>query len=202
MYSDKSRTQSESGTGLEESGYTLVEVLITMVILGMILLVINLVLIAMIRVSYNTDVRIKMRQGIEFAFEVMRRNAKSTDPGTMKMGSGNGTAGSLVLFLPSENGEEAVFFLEEDSETDNGVLKAAWTTETATGKEVRTVCLTSPDEIDVKDFDVVVSNSKAGGTTEVVLTVTADSMNRRNSGEPLIEDLVYQTTIVARYREI
>jgi prepilin-type N-terminal cleavage/methylation domain-containing protein len=201
MYSDKHIKHIAPGSSEGEGGYTLVEVLITMVILGMILLVVNLVLIAMIRVSYNTDVRIKMRQGIEFAFEVMRRNSKSTDPGTMREGSGIGTADSLIFFIPGAEAEEVVFFLEQDivGTENNGVLKAVWT---INGNVSRTVSLTSPEEIDVKDFDVVVSDSKTGGTTEVVLTVTADSMNKRNSEEPLIENLVYQTTIVARYREI
>jgi prepilin-type N-terminal cleavage/methylation domain-containing protein len=193
------RTTENSTTDGSQAGYTLVEVIITMFILGMILVVINMVLISMIRVSYNTDIRIKMRQGVEFAFEVMRRNAKSTDPGTLREVNTALDEPALQLQLPGR-GETVRFYRETDGvhDTGNGVLVASWSLESESHK----VYLTSPFEIDVKSFDVEVSNSDIYGSTEVFIVIVADSANKRNSGDPLIKDQTTQTTIISRYRKL
>ena len=124
------KMEEEASVANSERGYTLVEVLVTMVILSMILLVINMVLITMIRVSYNTDVRIKMRQGVEFAFEVMRRNVKSTDPGNLQkkeVSDGVGIAEAVTFRLSGGSGEQVVFYLEGNAlGTDNNALTAVW----------------------------------------------------------------------------
>lgn len=191
---NRSIIDTESG---RENGYTLVEVLITMVVMSMILLVINMVLVSMIRVSYNTDIRLKMRQQSDFSLEVMRRTVKSTDPGNlMKVEKYDQEA--IQMKLPG-SGQEVLFYRGEyamDDDTVHGVLKANWSDDGG----FREVFLTSPYDMDVKLFEVDINDSAIAGSTEVLIKITADSANKRNSTEPLIKDQVVQTTILTRYK--
>jgi len=62
------------------TGFTLMEVLITMLILSMILLVISFTLNTLIFVSLRTDLSVRTRDEIDTSLEVMRRVVKQADP--------------------------------------------------------------------------------------------------------------------------
>lgn len=184
----------------QENGYTLIEVLITVVIMGFILLVVNVVMIAIIRISYDTDARIKVRQGLEFSLEVMRRNVKSSDPGMIEIIGWPvdvPTGDALWLQIP-ESEETVTFYLEPDPVTNNGVLIAEWQGTAGT----RTVFLTSPQDINVESFTISINPDPTSGTSEIVLTVLASSVQLRTPTQPLVDNVTKQATIITRYRDL
>lgn len=178
-------------TTSDQDGYTLIEVIITIFIMGMILLVINVVLIALIRTSYDTDARLETRQGIEFVFEVIRRDLKSANPATIEVSDSD----TLRLNL-AESGQNITFSREVvDGVDGKGWIRADWGNGDYTN-------LTSVEYINIKSFDVVVNRNDISGTVEIVVTVEADSAHVKNSGDPVVKDFYKQTTIITRGQEI
>ena len=207
---DHNHTRPCSPKGaVESSGYTLVDVIVTVFIMGTILLVVNVILISLVRVSYNTDTRIKVRQGLEFALEVTRRNSKSVEPGEISVvsnpacgdaGDPNCDAYPEALWMRlSESDSYVTFYVEMDSDADDfGVLKAAWVRDEVES----TVHLTSSADINVKSYDVDVIPDPESGTTEVLVTITAASAHMKSPTEPLIDNVIKQMTILTRNSEL
>ncbi|MBN2100326.1 type II secretion system protein [Candidatus Dojkabacteria bacterium] len=189
----------------KEEGYTLIEVLLTIFIMGMILLLVNVILISLIRVSYDTDARMKVRQGVEFSLEVIRNNIKSASPATIRLKN----AGSDVVECTTthdnpqdcelhmslaEEGAEIVFSRIE--EQGKGRLRATWTSSN------QYINLTSLEDIDVKSVMFSSNRNDVTGTVEIIIIVQADSSKLRSGGDPIVEDFYKQATIITRGQEL
>lgn len=186
----------------DQAGYTLVEVLVTMVIMGMILLVVNVILISLVRVSYNTDTRINVRQGIEFALEVMRRNVKSSEPGQISLVTKDteDPFPTMLRVKLAESNATVTFYAQDvcDGEDICGALSALW----EIAGETSVVSLTSPSDLNILSFDPVVTNIAETGTSEILITVTASSTNIAHSGDPVVPLVSKQVTILTHTSEL
>lgn len=160
--------------------------MITMFILGMILLLVNVVLISMIRVSYRTDAKIKVRQGTEFALEVIDRSVKSANPESI-------TVDENVLDINFSESNMHVQFLKEDIE-DVGVIKAVW--------GARELYLTSPSLMDVNEFTVSMISDPETGTRRVSINITADSIYKTSDNVPSVQGYHRQGDFVTSRSEI
>ena len=181
--------------------------IISVFVLGMILLVINVIMISLIRVSYTTDVRIKVRQGLEFAGEVMQRNVKSADPEGIEVidwPPAPATPINKALRFRITEGSmdsDVVFCVESDPDDEEiGVLMAKWTED---GVE-RIVYLTSPDEIDVdaEKFEISVTEYEESGIAEVLIDIYASSSLLEGADDPVVDTIFKQIRIIVRYNEI
>jgi len=182
----------DADAGGGQGGYTLIEILITIFIMGMILLMVNVVLIALIRVAHDTDARLKTRQGVEFALEVIRRDVKSADPATIEVVD-PADPDTLTLNL-SQSGQSIIFSREVDV-NDKGIIRADWGGGDYTN-------LTSAEDIDITSFVVDVNQNDFSGTVEIIITVRANSARNKSGGEPVVKDLYKQITIITRGQEL
>ncbi len=173
----------------KNEGYTLVEMLITVVILGFILLLVNVVLISIIKVAYNTDAKIKVRQGIEFTIEAIDRDVKSANPDSV-IGSGE-----LLTVDLTESGQQVQFTREVVNNI--GVAKATW----GEGPSAKIVYLTSPSQINVKSMNFTVQNDPDTGTRIVNVQITADSVKKNSNGTPVIQNFLKEAAIVTSKTE-
>lgn len=209
-------------------GYTLMEVLLTMIIMGMILLIVNVVMIAIIRTSYTTDTRIKMRQNMEFSVEVFRRTAKSSESVTI-IPNPSTTVGCGVDFddaaypfheatqLMLEGGLDSVIFYVDQAPSPSPisnckpVLKAMWNI----GGNSHVVNLTSPSEVALQPdptsrcgisansgFDVSLTVDTRTRLTNIIMTLTADSAQEKSAGVPVVGCVVKQVSILRQPREL
>jgi len=214
----------------EDRGYTLIEVLVTIVIMGTIILVVNVVMISIIRVSYTTDARIKIRQNVEFATEVFRRAARNAEivdhvPTPAKAdGCGDpadplspmyqyGTAFQMTL----GGGSDTVIFYADKDESANPllncktVLKARWNV----AGEQWDVFLTSPSEAVLNDdpdldcnfwpttgFSVQREENEDTGTIDIILNITADSAMEKTPGEPVVDCVIKRVSVLKRPSEL
>jgi prepilin-type N-terminal cleavage/methylation domain-containing protein len=204
---------------LPEAGYTLIEMLVTIIILGMIILVVNMVLISIVRTSYNTDTRIHIRQGLEFALEVMKRSTKSAERIKPIPNPACNTAlpsdpdclwPDALLVQLSDISNCVVFYVEEDS--GQGTLKAGWAEDSSlcetndTGTFSFVDYLTVPEEvgIDAQDasgqsgYRLSYEYDSASGTAEVSIILSASSTRENATGEPLIEHVTKQVVLITR----
>lgn len=171
--------------------YTLIEVVVTIFIMGMVLLIVNIVLISLIRVSYDTDSRMKIRQGVEFTLEVIRDNIKSSDPGTIPEVENE----EELSFSLSESGEQVRFAYEELDEI--GMIRVYW-------DDGSYINLTSPEDIDVQPggFEIDAKRDFDSGTVEVIITIRADSTRKKGNGEPVVKDFYKQISVVSKGQEL
>ncbi|MBN1618688.1 prepilin-type N-terminal cleavage/methylation domain-containing protein [Candidatus Dojkabacteria bacterium] len=180
------------------AGYTLIEVLMTIVILGVVLLMVNVVVISIVRNSYYVDTRMEMRQGTEFSVEVIRRAIKSADPASIQALSYNQNSNTFSSCTSACNALE--FMLAETSNivriyrvTNSGVgqLKIDW-------GDGYVGTLTNVKTINVKTltFDVVPDISS--GTTKILLTLSADSVREKSTNNPIVKGFIKQATIITR----
>ena len=173
--------------------------------MGLILLVVNVVLVSLIKVSYDTDSRIKLREEMEFGLEVIRRNAKSSRPGSVTVeedldeldGEKFHSDDKKLIMDLAEVDATVTFHLQGGK--DDGYLVAEWT---IGGNPGQVVVLTSSDDINVKDFHVTLAYNPNNGTTEITITMTADSVRRGAHGEALIKNSRKQSVIFTRHSEI
>jgi prepilin-type N-terminal cleavage/methylation domain-containing protein len=190
--------QNNKNSEIMDEGYTLIEVLITMVIMGFILVVVNMVLVSLIRVSYDTDVRMNVRQDIEFALELMRRDVKSADP-TVWGASNLGKRSNLDLVMAG-SGEEVRFVCAGCSEDDEsiGVLKVI----RGTGPDGRSLNLTSAEDTNVRSFNVELARDDFSGTVEILITIEADSVQTKTNEDPVVKDVYKQISIITKGQEL
>lgn len=203
------RSGSAEAVNDGQAGYTLVEVMMTVFIMGLVLIMVNMVLLAMVRATVEADSRMKIRQGIDLSLEVMNRNIKSSEPQNMILQNRDGQGGWVecsmgqqcdrVVVALAESSWTVAFYMEEDGE-EIGVVKAYWLN-SLTGYEYISN-LTSFTEMDVGRFDVQARRDLDSGTTEVVLTIEADSLGRRANGDPIVDDYYKQRIVVAKGMEI
>ncbi len=218
----------------QDGGYTFIEVLVTIIIMGGIVLVVNVIMISIIRVSYTTDVRIKMRQNVEFATEVFKRTARSSEWVTIVDNPEVGNECVSDFKDPSypfheatemilEGGVDTVTFYVDQDPSDNvqahckPVLKARWNISGST----HDVNLMSPSEAALRinpseavptgcgltasvasGYDVDVSTDPATRLITVVLTLVADSAQEKNPGEPVVDCVVKEVSILRQPREL
>jgi prepilin-type N-terminal cleavage/methylation domain-containing protein len=179
--------QDQSSNGQE--GYTLIEVVVTILIMGMILIMVNMVLISLIRVSYDTDARMNVRQDVEFGLEVIRRDTKSADPAQISATPSN----QLDLVL-SGSGERIRFrIIQKDG---IGTLRSEWLDRN------RYINLTSPEEVDVEEFNVGYYHDNTSGTGEIIITIRADSVQTKVNGDPVVDDFYKQVSIITKGQEL
>lgn len=211
-----------------EDGYTLVEVLVTVIIMGMIILIVNVVVISIIKVSYSTDTRIKIRQNVEFAVEVFRRTARSSESVTIIEKSNPAEGNTCVpdfqsesypynsaVIMSLEGGTDTVTFYVDQQPSTNAaanckpVLKARW----SIGGKEHTTNLLSPSEAALssgncgipgmsKAFNVEITTEPDTRLVNVVLTLLVDSAQEKNPGEPVVECVVKEVSILRQPREL
>lgn len=188
-------------------GFTLIELIMTITIMGMILFIINVILIAVMKSSVRSDTSIRLRQLIEFGFEVIERNAQSADLDSLCISEINSltgewectseVSGEAVMLSVLGSTDDVVFFLEE-TEDEVGILKSYWSgdsTETTT-------FITNSGEIDVESFEVDIAHDYATGTHEIIVRIVCDSISRLEGAEPLVNDMLRTTTIVTKGKEV
>jgi prepilin-type N-terminal cleavage/methylation domain-containing protein len=189
--------QNNKNSEIMDEGYTLIEVLITMVIMGFILVVVNMVLVSLIRVSYDTDVRMNVRQDIEFALELMRRDVKSADPTVW--GASNVGKSSYLDLVMAGSGEEVSFVCANCNKDDDiGVLSVI----RGTGPDGRRLNLTSAEDTDVQSFNVELARDDFSGTVEILITIEADSVQTKTNGDPVVKDVYKQISIITKGQEL
>jgi prepilin-type N-terminal cleavage/methylation domain-containing protein len=181
----------ENLTKEHERGYTLIEVLITILIMGMILLMINVVLMSLIRVAYDTDARMNIRQDVEFSIEVIRRNLKSASPSQITVDDD----GNINLEIAGDGGE-VTFSRLETGDDNTGYIQAHWI------DRDRRINLTSKDEVNVTNFDVDYNINDASGTGELILTIEAQTVQKKTNGDPVVSDFFKQVSIVTKGKEL
>ncbi len=186
----QSLVEEESNEALkDQEGYTLIEVVVTILIMGMILIMVNMVLISLIRVSYDTDARMNVRQDVEFGIEVIRRDTKSADPAQISATPSN----QLDLVL-SGSGERIRFrIIQKDG---IGTLRSEWLDRN------RYINLTSPEEVDVEEFNVSYYHDSSSGTGEIIITIRADSVQKKVNGDPVVDDFYKQVSIITKGQEL
>lgn len=190
-----------------EEGYTLIELIMTIFIMGMMLLIINIVLIAILRSSARSDTSIRLRQLVEFGFEVIERNAKSAEPNSICISrydeineiwdcTGDVSGGAIKMSIMGS--DQIVVFYVDENEDEVGVLKAFWTE----GDETSEVFLTNSGELDVESFEVDLSHDYESGTHEIIVRILCDSIVRLEAAEPLVNDMMRTVTIVTKGKEV
>lgn len=191
----------------EEDSYSLIEVVMSIFVMGFVLMVINLVIISLVRISYDTDSRMRVRQGVEFALEVVRREIKSSDPASVDIQLNgqsvtsctdrediNNIVDCKLLLTLSESGEVLTFDVDELKTGKEKVryLKLDWS------DRGRTTHLTSTDDMNVKEVTYSLQRHPLSGSTELTITVLADSRMKRSNGDPVIQDFYKQAKIISR----
>lgn len=188
----------------DSEGYTLIEVLITMFILGLIILVVNIVFIALVRVSYRVDVRMKVRQNIEFALEMVRRSTKSAKVDDLSIvGNPSSSCGSTpepwcaqyseaLKMKISETSEYVTYFVEQEPGTEIMVLKASWENEGYTAR------ITSDIDMTIDDFDLEIVDISETGGKEILVNMVASSVQMETTTEPLVSGVFKQEVIITR----
>jgi hypothetical protein len=182
-----------------------VELIITIFIMGMILLIVNIILIAIMKSSVRSDTSIRLRQLVEFGFEVIERNAKSANPGSLCIVEKNDdnwecvneVSGNAVRMTVLGSEDSVVFFVE-DNDDGIGVLKAYWAGDT----DETITYLTNSGEIDVEEFEVDISHDYSTGTHEIILRIVCDSITRLKGTDPLIDNMLRTATIVTKGKEL
>jgi prepilin-type N-terminal cleavage/methylation domain-containing protein len=203
------RKQRENKETSNEEGYTLIELIMTIFIMGMILLIINIVLIAIMKSSARSDTSIRLRQLVEFGFEVIERDAKSSNPGSVCIAQLHEVSGEDVWECVDEvsgnavkmtilGADSSVVFFVEDNDDGIGILKSYWTGDT----DETTTYLTNSGEIDVESFEVDISHDYATGTHEIILRLVCDSITRLQGADPLVNDMLRTATIVTKGKEL
>ncbi len=190
-----------------EDGYTLIELIMTIFIMGMMMLIINIVLIAILRSSARSDTSIRLRQLVEFGFEVIERNAKSSEPNSLCIAQYNeipdvwectGEVSGDAIRMSVLGSDQIVVFYMDKNEEEIGVLKAFWTE----GDEISEVFLTNSGELDVESFEVDLSHDYESGTHEIIIRILCDSITRLEAAEPLVNDMLRTVTIVTKGKEV
>lgn len=188
----------------DQEGYTLIEVIITIFIMGIIIMMVNVVLISVVRSSYDVDTRMNVRKNVESSLEIMKRYTKSSDPSSIELMawsqedqtwlSCSGCASSnAIKFTISESGREVIFYLDQD-----GTLKSYWP---GSGD---VISLTSSYVVNIPEsgFTVNIARDEDSDAAKVFVTIVADSTRERSEGEPIVDDFYKQMTIVTRGEEL
>lgn len=184
-----------------ESGYTLVELLITIFIVSIILVAVSSMLVTMVKTSIRVDARRQLRQDMELSVEVFRRDVRNSvtaesfkdcDPGAtyqlFSTSSQNATSVSLLLTNQQEN---VVYTVEKDKQNNIYSLVRTY----GTGSNKAKVYLTSP-EVDIKSFEIkctkLLSENKF-----LLVTIIADSKSTDTDG-PIVKDLTRYSGVTIR----
>jgi prepilin-type N-terminal cleavage/methylation domain-containing protein len=182
-----------------EDGYTLIELLITIFIVGIIMLAISSLLIQMIRISQIADVRRSIRQDLEVSLEVMRRDLRNADPALSVTSCNPNDSLSLVsattpdtLDIVLSNGLEDITYAVESP--TGSTVKYLTRTYDNDGTPVK-VYLTS-EETDITKFDID-CNSLLKGNKFLLIEVAADSTALNQNGN-IAKDIVKYTGVTIR----
>jgi len=198
-------------------GFTLVELLMSLAIMGMILFVINVILISVLKSSARTDTSVRMRRQIETGFEVIERNVKSASPSSICIARRsqndvwectNEISGDAVMMtIMSDIKASVVFYREEEEDPifvldeKIGVLSSHWIIYTANGSSVDYTAdtyLTNLNEMSVEKFEVDLLSESKTGTFQVILRMISDSSDRIGTYNPLVNDMFSTINIVTK----
>jgi prepilin-type N-terminal cleavage/methylation domain-containing protein len=193
-----------------EGAFTLIELIASMAIMGMILFVVNVVLISVMKSSARTDTTIRMGNYIETGFEIIERNVKSSEPSSLCIAEYNEaipewectdevTGDALMMNLLSDLKTTVIFYFEEN-ENEVGILKSYWIKYNASGDDESRIVtyLSSSSEIDVVEFQVDIAFDDNTGTNQVILRTLCDSIDSIGMDDPLVDDMLRSVTIVSR----
>ena len=184
-----------------EQGYTLIELLITIVITGFILIAATSMLILIIRTTQRADARRIIRQDMELALDVLRRDIRNAEPSislpecdpsnpyALLDETGLGTD-SLNITLTS--GTESVIYQGEvNEEFDVYTFSRLYTNESGE----TTSYLTSP-EVNLKKISIICTPLSKGNKF-LLIEISAESVAELN-GEKIVEDLTQYTGATIR----
>lgn len=190
----------------DDDGFSLIELIMTIAIMGMILFIINVILIAITKSSARSDATIRLRQLLEFGFEVIERNAQSADPDSICIAQYNELldqwecsseiTGDAVRMSVLGSGGYVVFYLEE-TDDEIGILKSFWEDDEST-----VTFLTNSGEIDVESFEIDIAHDYSTGTHEMIVRIVCDSITRLEGAEPLVDDMLRTVNIVTKGKEV
>ena len=193
-----------------EEAFTLIELIVSMVIMGMILFVVNVVLISVMKTSARTDTTIRIGNYIESGFEIIERDVKSAEPSSLCIAKYSETrevwectdvesGNALMMNLLSDLKTTVVFYFEE-TEDGIGILKSYWVKYDANRDQVSETItfLTNSNEIDIETFeaDIMVDNNSS--VNQVILRTLSDSIPTSAVIFFLVNDLLRSVTIVSR----
>lgn len=212
---DKIKSKKVGSVIQEERAFTLVELLMSLVIMGMILFVINVVLISVLKSSARTDTMIRLDNYIETSYEIIERNVKSAEPSSLCIAeynetgedwecNGEASGNAIMMNLLSDLKTTVVFYFEED-EDGTGILKSYWIKYNAQREVIlpnTTTYLSNPSEIDVETFEVDIALNNNTGIHQVILRTLSDSIDMIGVDDPLINDMLRTANIVTRGKEI
>lgn len=207
--------QDKFARDAREFGFTLIELIMSLAIMGMIIFVINVILISVIKSSARTDTKIRLGNYIETAYEIIERNVKSAEPSSICIADyneseelwycvkGETTGDALMMNLLSDLKTTVVFYYEKD-ENDVGILKSYWIKYNSDGDitSITTTYLSSPGEIDIETFEADVAVNYQSGIHQVILRTLSDSIDNIGIDDPLVNDMLRSVTIVTRGKEI
>jgi len=193
-----------------EFAFTLIELIVSMAIMGMILFVVNVVLISVMKSSARTDTMIRMGNYIETGFEIMERNVKSAEPSSLCIAeyseagevwecTGEESGDALMMNLLSDLKTTVIFYFEEN-EDEVGIMKSHWIKYDANRDVVSesTTYLSSSSEIDIVTFEVDIALDNNSGTHQVIVRALSDSIDLVGVDDPLVDDMLRSATIVSR----
>ena len=187
MQRNQHQYKSESMGKSCQEAYTLIEVLITIVIMGMILLMLNLVLVTVVRTANETDARIKIREGVEFALEVIRRDIKSANTESVNVSGAGGTTLNMTL----TGSGDTVTYTRVD--TGSGYAIQA-------EREGVLIHLTSVHDLSVTELTFQLVEHPLSGTSTIYVTVTADSAGKKRDGTPIVPGFIKNAAIITKGR--
>jgi prepilin-type N-terminal cleavage/methylation domain-containing protein len=189
-----------------EAGYTLIELILTIFIVGIILTTASVMLVALVRTSQRIDTRRNIRQDLELALEVMKRDVRNSDPSlsliecdpVVEYQLSPNAAGQSSSANPSEldlvltNSQATVrYSIEQDQNDSTYSLKRDFIKDGQTTTSYLTSSETSLQSFSIKCNKLVKENKF------LLLKVDADSAQKDDNGQ-VVENISRTTGITIR----
>lgn len=182
----------------KEKAFSLVELLLTILIMSIILLVVSVMLIAIVRSAQRTDVRRTVRQDMDEAYEIIQRDLRNsdaafslsecdTDTYVYELAGTNPDVFSLFLVSNVESVDYSVNYYEDYD--INGLAR------NYNGDSTSTVVV-SGGEVDVTSFTITCT-PLISGRKFLLMEMHANSVTELNSG-PIANDIVKYGGVVIR----
>jgi prepilin-type N-terminal cleavage/methylation domain-containing protein len=190
----------------KEDGYTLIELLFTILIVSIILVVVTSMLIQILRIGQKADLRRAIRQDIELSLDIMRRdfrnaNSRSTLVACNPTGTSvqpktvyklvDATAPDTLDIVLSNSLEKITYSVTTDPSTQ---LRSLLRTYENNGT-ITQVYLTSED-VDLTKFQITCSNLLQENKF-LLIEVHGDSPLKGNNGK-IVEDIARYTGVTIR----
>lgn len=186
-----------------ESGYTLTELLLTILIVGIILTAVSVILIDLIRISRVVDAQRIMRQDSEYSIEILSRDIRNATPGGILP---NCDSSGTDFVMDAEEDEtqlnielvsgETVTYGLNNVRYENRTVKSL--VRTFQGS-VNTETVLTTQVVDAKRLELD-CKTLAKGNKFVELSFLSDS-SASEGGEPIVTDFLQESAVTVRNTE-